>query len=65
MPENATRTPARTRVCRDCDGFPAVAITTGQTNTDGTRCTITATCRTCHGTGNAPAAARLDPQIAR
>ncbi|MFD9207381.1 hypothetical protein ACFVZM_14040 [Streptomyces sioyaensis] len=52
MPENATRTPARTRFCRDCDGFPAVAITTGRLNHDGSRHTLTVTCRTCQGTGH-------------
>ncbi|MFJ8541226.1 hypothetical protein ACIRFH_04255 [Streptomyces sp. NPDC093586] len=35
------------RICRDCDGFPTVAITTGTRNGDGTR----ATCPTCQGTG--------------
>ncbi|GFE15255.1 hypothetical protein Sgleb_33020 [Streptomyces glebosus] len=57
MPE--TR-PADTRLCRDCDGFPTVAITTGQTSSDGTRQTLTVTCRTCYGTGTVPrrAAAR-------
>ncbi|MGW1835850.1 hypothetical protein [Streptomyces sp. NPDC002067] len=50
MPEN---TPARVRHCRDCDGFPTAAITTGQTNPDGTRRTLTITCPTCKGTGTA------------
>ncbi|MFC6065089.1 hypothetical protein [Streptomyces ochraceiscleroticus] len=48
MPE--TR-PARVRLCPDCDGFPTVAITTGQKNPDGTRRTFTVVCRTCEGTG--------------
>ncbi|MFH9226605.1 hypothetical protein [Streptomyces lydicus] len=50
MPENA----ARTRRCRDCDGFPTAAITTGRRNRDGSRHTITVTCRTCNGTGFVP-----------
>ncbi|MDT0456807.1 hypothetical protein RM550_13855 [Streptomyces sp. DSM 41527] len=57
MPENT----ARTRLCRDCDGFPAVAITTGQRTPDGSRRTITVTCRACDGTGmvvRRPAVAR-------
>ncbi|WP_329128156.1 hypothetical protein OG727_18185 [Streptomyces caniferus] len=54
MPETATRT----RRCRDCDGFPTVVITTGRTAFDGTRQTIKVTCRTCHGTGTAPAGTR-------
>lgn len=50
MPENT----ARTRLCRDCDGFPTVAITTGRTTVNGTRHTITVTCRACYGTGALP-----------
>ncbi|MER6146552.1 hypothetical protein [Streptomyces hirsutus] len=49
MPQH-TRT---TRVCRDCDGFPIVAITTGTRHTDGTRATLRVTCPTCQGTGRA------------
>ncbi|MFD5780791.1 hypothetical protein [Streptomyces sp. NPDC126933] len=56
MPQH---TPARTRICPDCDGFPAVAITTGQHTPDGRRQTITATCRTCNGTGHTLPAAAL------
>lgn len=44
------RTPA-TRVCRDCDGFPIVAVTTGTRHTDGTRTTLRVTCPACQGTG--------------
>ncbi|MDQ0716498.1 DnaJ-class molecular chaperone [Streptomyces luteogriseus] len=44
------------RICRDCDGFAAVVITTGSRHTDGTRVTLTVGCPACHGTGNAPAA---------
>ncbi|MFG3022946.1 hypothetical protein ACGFZQ_31095 [Streptomyces sp. NPDC048254] len=49
------------RPCRDCDGFPVVAITTGTRNPDGTRTTLTVDCPVCHGTGTtapAPALAR-------
>ncbi|WP_432010211.1 hypothetical protein [Streptomyces cucumeris] len=46
-------TPARTRRCPDCDGFPAVVITTGTRHTDGSRATIRVTCPACKGTGNA------------
>ncbi|MEU5547217.1 hypothetical protein AB0G85_33375 [Streptomyces sioyaensis] len=53
MPENT----ARLRVCRDCDGFPTVAITTGQRTPTGSRHTLTVTCRACHGTGTHPAPA--------
>ncbi|MEV5432316.1 hypothetical protein [Streptomyces sp. NPDC052701] len=52
MPQHA-RTP---RVCRACDGFPVVAITTGTRHRDGTRATLHVTCPTCKGTGHtAPA----------
>ncbi|WP_405713603.1 MULTISPECIES: hypothetical protein [unclassified Streptomyces] len=54
MPEHTLNLP----VCAHCDGFPTVAITTGQTNADGHRETVTATCRPCNGTGHtAPARA--------
>ncbi|MFJ2646585.1 hypothetical protein ACIO1C_07655 [Streptomyces sp. NPDC087420] len=49
MPQHS---PARTRLCPDCDGFPTVAITTGTRTPDGSRQTITVACRTCHGTGH-------------
>ncbi|MFF1759372.1 hypothetical protein [Streptomyces sp. NPDC058266] len=51
---------SRARVCRDCDGFPVVAITTGLRNRDGSRQTLTATCHTCKGRGaSAPAAVHV------
>ncbi|WP_250287340.1 hypothetical protein [Streptomyces atroolivaceus] len=54
MPENTRPRP----ICSHCDGFPQVAITTGQTTPDGHRETVTATCHPCHGTGHtAPARA--------
>ncbi|WP_306184914.1 hypothetical protein [Streptomyces sp. MK5] len=54
MPQHAQNT----RVCRDCDGFATVAITTGTRNDDGTRATLTVACPTCKGTGRtAPAPA--------
>lgn len=49
-------TPRWHRVCRDCDGFPTVAITTGTRQPDGTRTLIRVTCPGCHGTGTTPAA---------
>ncbi|GLP71720.1 hypothetical protein TUSST3_83390 [Streptomyces sp. TUS-ST3] len=55
MPQHALNTP----VCRDCDGFPVVAITTGTRNPDGTRTTLTVTCSTCKGTGHATRSASL------
>ncbi|WP_127353874.1 hypothetical protein [Actinacidiphila soli] len=60
--------PAPTRVCRDCDGFPVVAITTGTRLPDGTRTTIRVACPACHGTGTAPlarVARRLGPVSSR
>ncbi|MER7906698.1 DnaJ-class molecular chaperone [Streptomyces griseus] len=50
----AQHAPAPTRICPDCDGFPAVAIDTGTLFDDGTRATLTVTCRPCHGTGTTP-----------
>ncbi|MFD5287262.1 hypothetical protein ACFWJV_03515 [Streptomyces rochei] len=55
MPQHVQNTP----VCRDCDGFPVVAITTGTRHTDGTRATLRVTCPTCKGTGHAFSAAAL------
>ncbi|MFF6887596.1 hypothetical protein ACFY9F_30925 [Streptomyces sp. NPDC012421] len=57
MPEN---TPAR-RVCRDCDGFPVVHITTGDVTPDGRRRTLAATCPACKGTGTRTSRAALAP----
>ncbi|MFJ2563877.1 hypothetical protein ACIO02_12900 [Streptomyces sp. NPDC087568] len=48
-----------TRVCRDCDGFASVAITTGARHRDGTRATLHVTCPTCKGTGHTTPAADL------
>ncbi|WP_432105707.1 hypothetical protein [Streptomyces sp. bgisy091] len=47
MPENTRPRP----ICAHCDGFPQVAITTGQTTPTGHRQTITAACPACRGTG--------------
>ncbi|MGW6527424.1 hypothetical protein [Streptomyces venezuelae] len=46
-------------ICRNCDGFPVVAITTGTRHRDGSRVTVVATCRSCNGTGHAAPAATL------
>ncbi|MFE0413973.1 hypothetical protein [Streptomyces tendae] len=53
MPQHAQIT----RVCRDCDGFPVVAITTGTRHADGSRSTLRVTCPACDGTGHVPSAA--------
>ncbi|WP_081240866.1 hypothetical protein [Streptomyces viridosporus] len=53
MPQHARTT----RVCRDCDGFPVVAITTGTRHADGTRATLRIACPTCQGTGHTASAA--------
>ncbi|MET8690254.1 hypothetical protein ABZV77_39215 [Streptomyces sp. NPDC004732] len=55
MPQYASNRP----VCRNCDGFPTVAITTGARYHDGSRVTVRATCRTCNGTGHTAPAATL------
>ncbi|MEU2438517.1 hypothetical protein ABZ595_20430 [Streptomyces rubradiris] len=38
-------------LCRDCDGFPVVAITTGDRHRNGARVTARVSCPTCQGTG--------------
>ncbi|GHE65125.1 hypothetical protein GCM10014715_18350 [Streptomyces spiralis] len=55
MPQHAQNT----RVCRDCDGFAAVAITAGTRHPDGTRVTLIVACPTCKGTGHTAPAADL------
>ncbi|MBO4255763.1 hypothetical protein [Streptomyces griseorubiginosus] len=55
MPQHAPNTP----VCRDCDGFPVVAITTGDRHADGTRVTLHIACPACQGTGHTARAAVL------
>ncbi|MFF4356783.1 hypothetical protein [Streptomyces sp. NPDC001604] len=55
MPQHVSNTP----VCRDCDGFPVVAITTGDRHDDGTRVTLRVHCLTCQGTGHTARAVRL------
>ncbi|PJN02462.1 hypothetical protein CG740_15615 [Streptomyces sp. CB01201] len=57
MPQH---TPAQNRpVCRHCDGFATVTITTGTRNPDGSRTTIPANCPTCKGIGHTTPAATL------
>lgn len=53
----AQHSPAPTRICPACDGFPAVAIDTGTLLEDGTRATLLVTCRSCQGTGSTRTAA--------
>ncbi|MEU0859262.1 hypothetical protein ABZ352_28140 [Streptomyces griseofuscus] len=55
MPQHTPNTP----VCRDCDGFPVVAITTGDRHDDGTRVTLRVTCPACKGSGHTARAAVL------
>ncbi|MDX2854526.1 hypothetical protein PV342_40205 [Streptomyces sp. PA03-3a] len=58
MPQHALSRP----VCRDCDGFPVVAITTGTRLSDGSRATLRVACPGCNGTGHtlsAPVLARI------
>lgn len=49
MPQHVPNLP----VCRDCDGFATVAITTGTRHRDGSRVTVSFTCPACQGTGTA------------
>ncbi|MCI0385637.1 hypothetical protein [Streptomyces sp. CNQ085] len=55
MPQYAPPRP----ICRDCDGFPTVAITTGTRHRDGTRVAVRVVCPACRGTGHATRAAVL------
>ncbi|MEU6287271.1 hypothetical protein [Streptomyces sp. NPDC046988] len=55
MPQPASNT----RVCRDCDGFAIVAITTGTRHADGSRATLRVTCPACQGAGRTTPAAAL------
>lgn len=55
MPQHAQTTP----VCRDCDGFPVVAIDTGSRDVYGSRVTLRVDCPACRGTGHTPRAAHL------
>lgn len=48
MPQHTLPRP----ICTHCDGFPTVAITTGQTTPTGERETVTATCHPCNGAGH-------------
>ncbi|MFG2302378.1 hypothetical protein [Actinacidiphila glaucinigra] len=63
MPQHAPNRP----VCRDCDGFPVVAITTGTRHPDGFRATLRVACPGCRGTGHVPtpAAAVRIAQVTR
>ncbi|MCU7824804.1 hypothetical protein [Kitasatospora sp. DSM 101779] len=51
MPQHSQ---ANAPICPACDGFARAAIATGTRHPDGTRVTIAADCRTCHGTGHLP-----------
>ncbi|MET7716261.1 hypothetical protein [Streptomyces sp. NPDC005407] len=55
--------PARTRICPDCDGFAAVKVTLGGRDRHGHLRTITAHCPVCHGTGTKPAVRRLGSEV--
>jgi DnaJ-class molecular chaperone len=55
MPQHVPNLP----VCRDCDGFATVVITTGTRLPDGSRVTLRVTCSACHGTGHTVLASAL------
>ena len=52
MPAHATTRP----VCRNCNGFPVVAITTGDRHADGSRVLLRVVCHACRGTGRTQSA---------
>jgi DnaJ-class molecular chaperone len=53
----------RQRLCRDCDGFPVVAIDTGQRHRDGSRVTLRAHCPACKGNGTTPLPVRRGVEV--
>ncbi|MGW0913978.1 hypothetical protein ACWD1Z_19835 [Streptomyces sp. NPDC002784] len=55
MPASASNSP----VCRNCNGFPVVSITTGDRHRDGSRVLLRVVCHACQGTGNALSVARV------
>jgi hypothetical protein len=44
-------------VCRNCDDFPVVSITTGDRHPDGSRVLLRVVCNACQGTGHKLSAA--------
>ncbi len=44
-------TPCAADVCPHCDGFPVVAVTTGEYRADGSLVTYPVICPKCSGTG--------------
>ncbi|MFK8908904.1 hypothetical protein [Streptomyces sp. YS-3] len=58
MPQHAPNRP----VCRHCDGFPTVAITTGDRRRDGSRVLLHTVCPLCKGTGH-DLSARADTRV--
>ncbi|NEB06116.1 hypothetical protein [Streptomyces sp. SID13726] len=40
-------------ICRNCDDFPVVSITTGARRVDGSRVLLRVVCPVCQGTGHA------------
>ncbi|MGW7065988.1 hypothetical protein ACWGII_06260 [Streptomyces sp. NPDC054855] len=55
----AQDSPARARICRNCDGFASVKVTFGGRDASGNRRLITARCPACQGTGIARRTARI------
>ncbi|MBV7697593.1 hypothetical protein [Streptomyces sp. TRM70350] len=55
MPAHAPNRP----VCRNCNGFPVVSITTGDRHGDGSRVLLRVVCHACQGTGNALPVTRI------
>ncbi|MFI1104193.1 hypothetical protein [Streptomyces melanogenes] len=39
-------------VCRHCDGFPVVSVTTGNRHRDGSRALLRVVCPVCKGAGH-------------
>ncbi|MCH5675658.1 hypothetical protein [Streptomyces gilvus] len=54
MPAAVPATTRNARICPNCDGFAAVAVTIGGRDTRGRLRTITAHCPACQGLGTLP-----------
>ncbi|MFF4356203.1 hypothetical protein [Streptomyces sp. NPDC001604] len=50
---------ANARICPDCDGFGAAAVSSGARDASGQLPTIAVDCPDCHGTGTLPLRPRL------
>ncbi|GHB06521.1 MULTISPECIES: hypothetical protein [Streptomyces] len=55
MTGSAPATAASPRICPNCDGFAAVAVSSGDRDASGQLPTLAVDCPACHGAGTLPA----------